>query len=53
VLGRSDIVGKPMALLLLHRDATVTDLPLADARIWRPPCRQADILVAAVGGPAS
>ena len=31
VIGRSDIVGKPMALLLLHRDATVTDLPFADA----------------------
>jgi methylenetetrahydrofolate dehydrogenase (NADP+)/methenyltetrahydrofolate cyclohydrolase len=48
VIGRSDIVGKPMALLLLHRDATVTichsrtpDLPSV--------CRQADILVAAVG----
>src|SRR5918993_1147929 len=48
VIGRSDIVGKPMALLLLHRDATVTichsrtpDLPAV--------CRQADILVAAVG----
>src|SRR5690606_8325205 len=44
----SDIVGKPMAMLLLHRDATVTichsktpDLPAV--------CRQADILVAAVG----
>ncbi len=50
VLGRSDIVGKPMALLLLHRDATVTvchsrtvDLPAV--------CRRADILVAAVGKP--
>jgi methylenetetrahydrofolate dehydrogenase (NADP+)/methenyltetrahydrofolate cyclohydrolase len=48
VIGRSDIVGKPMALLLLHRDATVTichsrtpDLPAV--------CRQADVLVAAVG----
>jgi len=48
VIGRSDIVGKPMAMLLLHRDATVTichsrtpDLPAV--------CRQADILVAAVG----
>lgn len=48
VIGRSDIVGKPMALLLLHRHATVTichsksaDLPAL--------CRQADILVAAVG----
>jgi len=51
VVGRSDIVGKPMALLLLQRDATVTvchsktgDLP---AR-----CREADILVAAIGRPA-
>ncbi len=48
VIGRSDIVGKPMALLLLHRDATVTICHsrtpnLADV------CRQADILVAAVG----
>ena len=29
VIGRSDIVGKPMALLLLHESATVTDLPLS------------------------
>ena len=48
VIGRSDIVGKPLALLLLHRDATVTichsKTPnLADV------CRQADVLVAAVG----
>ena len=48
VIGRSDIVGKPMALLLLHRDATVTIChsrtpDLADV------CRRADILVAAVG----
>ena len=48
VIGRSDIVGKPMALLLLHRDATVTVChsrtpDLADV------CRGADILVAAVG----
>jgi methylenetetrahydrofolate dehydrogenase (NADP+)/methenyltetrahydrofolate cyclohydrolase len=48
VIGRSDIVGKPMALLLLHCHATVTichsrtaDLPAVT--------RQADILVAAVG----
>jgi methylenetetrahydrofolate dehydrogenase (NADP+)/methenyltetrahydrofolate cyclohydrolase len=50
VIGRSDIVGKPLAFLLLHRDATVTighsKTPhLADV------CRQADILVAAVGRP--
>jgi methylenetetrahydrofolate dehydrogenase (NADP+)/methenyltetrahydrofolate cyclohydrolase len=48
VIGRSDIVGKPMALLLLQRDATVTichskTLDLAAI------CREADILVAAVG----
>jgi methylenetetrahydrofolate dehydrogenase (NADP+)/methenyltetrahydrofolate cyclohydrolase len=50
VIGRSDIVGKPMALLLMHADATVTvchsrtpDLPSVT--------READILVAAVGRP--
>jgi methylenetetrahydrofolate dehydrogenase (NADP+) / methenyltetrahydrofolate cyclohydrolase len=50
VIGRSDIVGKPMALLLLHRHATVTichsrtrDLPAVAA--------EADILVAAIGRP--
>ncbi len=48
VVGRSSIVGKPQALMLLERDATVTichsrtvDLPAV--------CREADILVAAVG----
>jgi methylenetetrahydrofolate dehydrogenase (NADP+) / methenyltetrahydrofolate cyclohydrolase len=48
VVGRSDIVGKPMALLLVHRHATVTichsktaDLPAV--------AREADILVAAIG----
>ena len=50
VLGRSDIVGKPMALLLLHRDATVT---ICHSRTpdLAATCRQADILVAAVGRP--
>jgi methylenetetrahydrofolate dehydrogenase (NADP+)/methenyltetrahydrofolate cyclohydrolase len=50
VIGRSDIVGKPMALLLLHRHATVTichsrsvDLPSVAAG--------ADILVSAIGRP--
>jgi len=50
VIGRSDIVGKPMALLLLNRNATVTichsrtaDLPSV--------AREADILVAALGRP--
>jgi methylenetetrahydrofolate dehydrogenase (NADP+) / methenyltetrahydrofolate cyclohydrolase len=48
VIGRSDIVGKPMALLLLHRDATVT---IAHSRTpdLAAIARQADILVAAVG----
>ena len=48
VIGRSDIVGKPLALLLLHKHATVTichsrtrDLPAV--------AREADILVAAIG----
>jgi methylenetetrahydrofolate dehydrogenase (NADP+) / methenyltetrahydrofolate cyclohydrolase len=50
VIGRSNIVGRPMAALLLNESATVTiahsktkDLPMV--------CRQADILVAAVGCP--
>jgi methylenetetrahydrofolate dehydrogenase (NADP+)/methenyltetrahydrofolate cyclohydrolase len=50
VVGRSDIVGKPVALLLLHRSATVTvchsrtrDLPAVT--------RRADVLIAAVGRP--
>lgn len=48
VIGRSDIVGKPMAMLLLHRDATVT---IAHSRTPDLPavCRQADIVVAAIG----
>lgn len=51
VLGRSDIVGKPMALLLLHRDATVT---VCHSRTAELPAmaRTADILVAAIGRPA-
>jgi methylenetetrahydrofolate dehydrogenase (NADP+) / methenyltetrahydrofolate cyclohydrolase len=50
VVGRSDIVGKPVAMLLLNNNATVTvchsktrDLPAV--------CRRADILVAAIGKP--
>jgi methylenetetrahydrofolate dehydrogenase (NADP+)/methenyltetrahydrofolate cyclohydrolase len=48
VIGRSDIVGKPMAMLLLHRDATVT---ICHSRTpdLAGVCREADILVAAVG----
>ncbi len=48
VIGRSDIVGKPMALLLLHRHATVTICHSKSADLPGL-CRQADILVAAVG----
>lgn len=51
VVGRSNLVGKPMALLLLHQHATVT---LCHSRTRDLPavCRRADILVAAVGRPA-
>lgn len=50
VLGRSNIVGKPMAQLLLRENATVT---MAHSRTRDLPeeCRRADILVAAVGRP--
>lgn len=51
VIGRSDIVGKPMALMLLHENATVT---ICHSRTQRldDECRRADILVAAIGRPA-
>ncbi len=51
VVGRSDIVGKPMALLLLHRHATVT---ICHSRTRDLPniCAEADVLVAATGRPA-
>ena len=50
VVGRSNIVGKPMAALLLKESCTVT---IAHSRTRDLPgeCRQADILVAAVGRP--
>ena len=48
VIGRSDIVGKPMSLLLLHRDATVTICHSRTPNLAEV-CRGADILVAAVG----
>ncbi len=50
VVGRSDIVGKPTALLLLRRDATVT---IAHSKTRDLPglCREADLLVAAIGRP--
>ena len=50
VIGRSNIVGKPMAMLLLHANCTVT---IAHSRTTDLPglCRQADIVIAAVGRP--
>ena len=48
VLGRSDIVGKPMALLLLHANATVT-ICHSKTRNLPDVIRRADILVAAIG----
>ena len=51
VAGRSDIVGKPMALLLLHQSATVTICHSKTANLAEE-CRRADILVAAIGRPA-
>ena len=50
VVGRSDIVGKPTAMLLLHEHATVT---ICHSRTQNLPsvCREADILVAAMGRP--
>ena len=48
VIGRSNIVGKPMAMLLLHRNGTVT-ICHSHTKNLREICSQADILVAAVG----
>jgi methylenetetrahydrofolate dehydrogenase (NADP+)/methenyltetrahydrofolate cyclohydrolase len=48
VLGRSDIVGKPMALLLLHANATVT-ICHSKTRELKQIVRRADIVVAAMG----
>jgi len=51
VIGRSDIVGKPMAMLLMHRNATVT---ICHSRTPNLPhvTSEADILVSAIGRPA-
>lgn len=50
VIGRSNIVGKPMAMLLLHNNGTVT-ICHSKTRDLPEICREADILVAAVGRP--
>lgn len=48
VIGRSNIVGKPMAMLLLHSNATVT-VCHSKTRDLAAICREADVIVAAVG----
>ncbi len=50
VVGRSNIVGKPMAMLLLQQSATVT-ICHSRTRDLATHCRRADVLVAAVGRP--
>ena len=50
VIGRSNIVGKPMALLLLRENATVT-VAHSRTRNLKEICRRADVLVVAVGKP--
>jgi methylenetetrahydrofolate dehydrogenase (NADP+)/methenyltetrahydrofolate cyclohydrolase len=50
VVGRSEIVGKPMAMLLLQRDATVT-ICHSKTRDLAAICAAADIVVAAIGRP--
>jgi methylenetetrahydrofolate dehydrogenase (NADP+)/methenyltetrahydrofolate cyclohydrolase len=51
VVGRSDIVGKPVAMLLLHEHATVT-ICHSKTPDLAAVCREGDILVAAMGRPA-
>ena len=50
VIGRSNIVGKPMAMLLLHKNGTVT-ICHSRTQNLKEVCKNADILVAAVGRP--
>lgn len=50
VIGRSNIVGKPMGMLLLHKNGTVT-ICHSKTKNLKEICRTADILVAAVGRP--
>ncbi len=51
VVGRSDIVGKPMAMLLLHQNATVTICHSKTSNLAEE-CRRGEILVGAIGKPA-
>ena len=50
VVGRSNIVGKPMAMLLMHAGATVT-ICHSQTKDLKANCLRADVLVAAIGRP--
>jgi methylenetetrahydrofolate dehydrogenase (NADP+)/methenyltetrahydrofolate cyclohydrolase len=50
VVGRSNIVGKPMSLLMLHENATVT-VCHSHTKDLKSICKQADILIVAIGKP--
>ena len=50
VIGRSDIVGKPMSMLMLHKNATVTICHSHTGNL-KEICRESDIIVAAIGKP--
>ncbi len=50
VIGRSNIVGKPMALLMLRENATVT-VAHSKTKNLKEVCKQADILIVAIGKP--
>jgi methylenetetrahydrofolate dehydrogenase (NADP+)/methenyltetrahydrofolate cyclohydrolase len=52
VVGRSNIVGKPLALMLLHENATVTICHSRTQNLAEE-CRRADLLIAAIGHPAA
>ncbi len=51
IIGRSNIVGKPLAMLMLHNDATVT-ICHSKTKNLKEICKTADILIAAIGKPA-
>lgn len=48
IIGRSNIVGKPMAMLMLHDNATIT-ICHSKTKDLKAMCKQADILIAAIG----
>lgn len=50
IIGRSNIVGKPMSMLMLHANATVT-ICHSKTKNLKEICKEADIIIAAVGRP--